>query len=120
MWEGCGVVRDRAGLLDASQRVEEIAAELETVSVPGPPEVNYAWQEALDLHNQLTVARALLAAALAREESRGAHFRADFPTADDEHWLRYVVVEQAGDGTLRIRDAPVEFSRAAPPAETRA
>jgi succinate dehydrogenase/fumarate reductase flavoprotein subunit len=120
MWEGCGVVRERTGLLDATRRVEEIAAELETVSVPGPPELNYAWQEALDLHNQLTVARALLAAALAREESRGAHFRADFPAADDEHWLRYVVVEQAGDGTLRIRDAPVEFSRAAPPAETRA
>ena len=120
MWEGCGVVRDRVGLIEASRQLDELEAALDTVAVPGPVASNYSWQEALDLRNQLTVARAVLAAALAREESRGAHFRSDFPAADNERWLRYVVVERDDDGMPRVDTAPVDLSRAAPPAETAA
>jgi succinate dehydrogenase/fumarate reductase flavoprotein subunit len=120
MWEGCGVVRDRAGLLEASGRVERIADELERVAVPGPAASNYAWQEALDLRNQIAVARAVIAAALARQESRGAHFRSDFPAADNERWMRYVVVERGEDGAPRVAVAPVDLTRARPPAETAA
>jgi len=120
MWEGCGVVRDRDGLLEAWREVDELEAALVTVAVPGPVAANYAWQEALDLRNQLTVARAVLAAALTREESRGAHFRSDFPAADNHGWLRYVIVERDADGMPRVDTAPVDLSRAAPPAQTAA
>jgi succinate dehydrogenase / fumarate reductase flavoprotein subunit/fumarate reductase flavoprotein subunit len=111
MWEGCGVVRTREGLLGAQARIEELIEEAAAIAVPGPAEMNYAWQEALDLGNQLTVARAVVASALAREESRGAHYRADFPEPDDARWLRYAVVRSGAEGVPAIDWRPVELSR---------
>lgn len=118
MWEGCGVVRTREGLLEAQRRIEALADEAEVIAVPGPGEMNFAWQEALDLANQLTVASAIVASALAREESRGAHYRADFPDVDDARWLRYAVVRRGPDGAPLLDWRPVELSRAQPGAVT--
>jgi succinate dehydrogenase/fumarate reductase flavoprotein subunit len=111
MWEGCGVVRSREGLLDAAERIEGLAEEVAAIAVPGPPDVNYAWQEALDLANQLTVARTIVASALAREESRGAHFRADFPDSDDDNWLRNTIVRRGPNGEPDVGFRPVERTR---------
>jgi succinate dehydrogenase/fumarate reductase flavoprotein subunit len=111
MWEGCGVVRSREGLLDAAEQIEGLAEEVAAIAVPGPPEVNYAWQEALDLVNQLTVARTIVASALAREESRGAHFRADFPDSDDDNWLRNTIVRRGPNGESEVGFRPVERTR---------
>jgi succinate dehydrogenase/fumarate reductase flavoprotein subunit len=116
MWEGCGVVRSREGLLEARGRIEALAEEAAAIAVPGPPEANYAWQEALDLVNQLTVARTIVASALAREESRGAHFRSDFPDSDDERWLRYTVVRRGATGEPEVHFRPVERTRERAPA----
>jgi succinate dehydrogenase / fumarate reductase flavoprotein subunit/fumarate reductase flavoprotein subunit len=114
MWEGCGVVRTRAGLLEAQERIESLADEAEAIAVSGSPTMNYAWQEALDLGNQLTVARIIVASALAREESRGAHYRADFPSRDDERWLRYAVARRGPDGAPEITWRPVDLARSSP------
>jgi succinate dehydrogenase/fumarate reductase flavoprotein subunit len=114
MWEGCGVVRTRAGLLAAQERIESLTAEAEAIAVSGSATMNYAWQEALDLGNQLTVARIIVASALAREESRGAHYRADFPDRDDERWLRYAVTRRGPDGAPEITWRPVELARVSP------
>jgi L-aspartate oxidase len=46
-----------------------------------------------ELQNMLTVARLMIDAAIARTESRGTHFRSDFPVRDDTHWLRHVMAE---------------------------
>jgi succinate dehydrogenase/fumarate reductase flavoprotein subunit len=116
MWEGCGVVRTRAGLLEAQERIATLTEEAEAIAVSGSPTMNYAWQEALDLGNQLTVARIIVASALAREESRGAHYRADFPNRDDERWLRYAVARRGSDGAPEITWRPVELARHAPKA----
>ena len=113
MWEGCGVVRDRAGLERARDRLDELAEEAGALSVPGAAAANPAWQEALDLENQLTVARVIVASALAREESRGSHHRSDFPAPDDERWLRFAVARTETE----IEWRPVEFDRLRPPAE---
>ena len=113
MWEGCGVVRDRSGLESARDRIDELAEEAGALSVPGAAAANPAWQEALDLENQLTVARVIVESALAREESRGSHHRSDFPKPDDARWLRVAVARK--DAELEWR--PVEFDRLRPPAE---
>jgi succinate dehydrogenase/fumarate reductase flavoprotein subunit len=97
MWEHCGVVRDAEGLRAARDRLHELAGEAARVAVPGARAANPAWQEALDLENQLTVARVIVASALAREESRGAHYRADFPEQDDQRWLRSAHVRRGED-----------------------
>jgi succinate dehydrogenase/fumarate reductase flavoprotein subunit len=115
MWTGCGVVRTREGLLETRKALEEIAERVEAVAVPGPAQVNYAWQEALDLANQVLVARLVTESALLREESRGAHYRSDFPDTDDGTWLRYIALRDGGDGAIDVDYRPVRFTEVSPP-----
>lgn len=113
MWEGCGVVRDREGLRTAQDRVEHLRERLDGVAVPHQREFNRAWHEALDLANQITVARAVIASALDREETRGAHARSDFPEQRDGD-LEFIVLGQGGDGDQWLERRPVEFTRLDP------
>jgi succinate dehydrogenase/fumarate reductase flavoprotein subunit len=114
MWENCGLVRDRNGLARAIDQIDELIEQADQVAVAGPPQANYGWQEALDVRNQLTVARTMVVAALAREESRGAHFRSDFPEQDDERWLRSIVVRRGENGRPELDSRPVALSRLRP------
>src|ERR687889_1233564 len=114
MWEGCGVVRNREGLIQARKRIEALTEQAAKISVPGPPQMNNAWQEALDLSNQLTVAHTMIDSALVREESRGAHFRSDYPEQDDARWLRYIVVRGGQNGETEVSLLPVKFTRKRP------
>jgi succinate dehydrogenase / fumarate reductase flavoprotein subunit/fumarate reductase flavoprotein subunit len=114
MWEGCGVVRNREGLIQACKRIEALTEQAAKISVPGPPQMNNAWQEALDLSNQLTVAHTMIDSALVREESRGAHFRSDYPEQDDARWLRYIVVRGGQNGETEVSLRPVKFTRKRP------
>ncbi len=77
-----GVVRDRAGLEQAERDVAfwcryVLAREFDSRA---------GWE----LQNLLTIARLMIGAALQREESRGVHFRSDFPQRDDAHWQRHL------------------------------
>jgi len=115
MWERAGVVRRQADLMTAAEALDELAERASQTAVPGPAELNPTWQEAIDLENQIVAARCLVASALAREESRGAHFRADFPNADDANWLRSVRLRAGADGRPVLHTVPVAFSRLSPP-----
>jgi L-aspartate oxidase len=82
-----GVVRDQAGVQEAQQDVDfwcqyVLAHE-------------FAGRRGWELQNLLTIARLMIGSALTREESRGVHFRSDFPKRDDERWLRHVVSPEA-------------------------
>jgi succinate dehydrogenase / fumarate reductase, flavoprotein subunit len=68
---------------------------------------NYELSEALELGYLLDVARALVAAALARTESRGGHFRDDHPLRDDANWLRHSLAYRQPDGSIRLDYKPV-------------
>jgi succinate dehydrogenase/fumarate reductase flavoprotein subunit len=114
MWEGCGVVRDRVRLEDCARRLEALREQAQHIAVPGAAAANPAWQESLDLVNQLTVARVIVASALARRESRGAHFRADFPERDDGRWLRCLLARPGRDGEPVLEERPVELTRHRP------
>jgi len=114
MWEKGGLVRDAAGLMEAAAELRQFKAALESVGVPGDRAYNPGWQEALDVESLLTVAPLLVASAALRTESRGAHYRDDYPQPDDAHWLRRVVVRKAGDD-LALSTEPVRFARLRPP-----
>lgn len=118
MWEGCGVVRSREGLEGARTAIDALQEQLEDVSVPGVAVFNPAWQETLDLDNQLTVARAVVESALVREETRGAHARADFPEQRDDVWLRYLALRLTAPGTVEVDARPVAFTRSQPHTDT--
>lgn len=110
MWERGGLVRDGTGLAAATAELDEIAAQLEEVGVPGGVRFNPGWQDALNLESLLTVAPLILASAALREESRGSHYRSDFPNRDDERWLRRVVSRRGGEVTTET----VELARLRP------
>jgi succinate dehydrogenase / fumarate reductase flavoprotein subunit len=68
---------------------------------------NYELSEALELGYLLDVAQALVAAALARTESRGGHFRDDHPLRDDANWMRHSLAHRRPDGSIRLDYKPV-------------
>ena len=103
-----GIIRRQADLESALGDLEELSGRAGRAPVPGGRAYNVAWQQAIDLRNVLTVARACALAGLARTESRGAHTRDDHPQTDPE-WGDYsVIVGPSTDGPLRVRRAPLE------------
>ncbi|HEY5058752.1 MAG TPA: FAD-dependent oxidoreductase [Gaiellaceae bacterium] len=115
MWNDCGLVRCREGLLSGARAIEEMRDRASSLGVPGSREWNVGWQKALDVVNQLEVAEVMVASALAREESRGAHYRVDHPTRRDDEWLRYLVASRTDGGDLELETRPVRLTRRAPP-----
>ncbi len=114
MWEHAGIVRTADGLSRAADAVEELARELRTMGIGNDQrQFNLAWQDWLNLDSQLIVCRTIIAAALTREDSRGAHFRQDFPQPGDFETTRYTQIRQVAEG-LAVATAKVEFSRVAP------
>jgi L-aspartate oxidase len=90
MWERVGLFRTREGLQSALSQLETACeAARRTVGGAAPPDVA-AWRSL----NLKTVARLIARAALRREESRGGHFRQDFPDRDDINWQVHVVDKQ--------------------------
>jgi succinate dehydrogenase / fumarate reductase flavoprotein subunit len=74
------------------------------------------WIDALEVSNMITVAEAIAKSAIAREESRGAHYREDFPRRDDRNWLKHIAIELS-DGELVLNTCPVDLSVIGPPEE---
>lgn len=87
LWRKVGIVRDWAGLEEAMQDVDFWCRYV----------LSHEFQEprGWELQNLLTVARLMTWAALQREESRGVHFRSDYPKTDDAHWQRHITAPPA-------------------------
>jgi succinate dehydrogenase / fumarate reductase flavoprotein subunit len=78
---------------------------------------NYELEEALELENMLKTAEVMVLSALHRKESRGAHYRQDFPERNDEEWSKHTLVCATPKG-LTLRYKPVTVTRF-PPKERR-
>jgi len=114
MWNDVGILRDAAGLARAAARLEELRAELEATGIAGEDlRYNVTWHDWLNLSSLLDVSAAICASAAAREDSRGAHFREDFPHTGDLAHSAFSRVTLEG-GRLRIEWKPVRFTRVRP------
>ncbi|MDB5862234.1 MAG: succinate dehydrogenase/fumarate reductase flavoprotein subunit [Betaproteobacteria bacterium] len=114
MWDEVGIVRDAASLSRAATALDELEAELDETGVAESNlAFNLTWHDWLNLKSLLLVSRSIRAAAVAREDSRGAHFRADFPDVRDLENSRYTCVTWK-DGGFEVTTRPVVFSRVKP------
>jgi len=113
MWRYVGVVRSGAGLGQALKEVLRLRVMARLMRVE--PVNTYAVENLrlLETLNMLRVAELMIRAAIARDESRGAHYREDRPQRDDSKWLRHIVFRLDG-GVLRQYLAPVTITRLPP------
>ncbi|WP_137128175.1 L-aspartate oxidase [Roseomonas sp. HF4] len=115
MWDKAGILRDAAGLSDAARGLDALEAEVDGAGVNGCDRAfNLTWHDWLNLKSQLLVSRAIVVASLAREESRGAHWREDFPaTRDDSAGLAATITTLDG-GRIAQGWQEVRFTRLRP------
>lgn len=114
MWNDVGILRTAAGLKRGQEGLARLDAELSGIGIGSADTAfNVAWHDWINLKNLIAVGRAIVTAALAREDSRGAHFREDFPQTGDLHGSEYTVVRQRGDD-LDLTLVPVRFDRVRP------
>lgn len=95
MWEEVGVFRSETSLKKALTLVDELEAEPAHIPEKAPY-MNRALMEALENRNMMVTARCLILAALKRTESRGAHWREDFPKTDNANWCKTILLERKG------------------------
>jgi len=94
--------------------LDELDAQLDTVGINGSTlAFNLTWHDWLNLKNLVMVSKSIRFAAMAREDSRGAHFRADHPDVRDLENSRYTCVGWQ-DGRFNIETRPVKFTRVKP------
>ena len=92
MWDKVGLIRNGVDLRSARDRLDSMVERLEQISVQPFRRYNLEWQEYLNLQNFLLVSRLIAVSALAREDSRGSHYRSDFPNVDDQRFLKNVIL----------------------------
>ena len=79
----------------------------------GGRQFNLTWQQALDMRNMLSASQMIARSALTREDSRGAHFREDFPETDNSRWLANIYLARNGAGA-KVWTEPVRLNKLRP------
>ena len=104
LWKESGILRDRQGLEKALDSLRRIRQEmLPQMNAETPKET----LEKMEVENALLVGEMITRCAIMREESRGAHFRKDFPKTDDKKWRGNIFLKKSGDGmSLEFRPLP--------------
>jgi fumarate reductase flavoprotein subunit len=110
MWEKVGIIRDGAGLEQALRELGFLNDELDRFALDGTDRAfNLSWHDWMNLKNLVAVSRVITAAAIARKDSRGAHFRSDFPETGP--------LDESAYTSIRFDDVamkPVKFTRVRP------
>jgi succinate dehydrogenase / fumarate reductase flavoprotein subunit len=107
MQELVGIVRREEEMRRALDGIMSLRARASRVAVTGNREYNPGWHTALDLQNLLTVAEAVTRSALERKESRGGHFRDDFPEKDAAYGDFNIVVARGSTGEMTVSRIPI-------------
>jgi succinate dehydrogenase / fumarate reductase flavoprotein subunit len=118
MTELASVFRQEDGLGKGIDSILALKQRLRNVAVTNKGKAfNYELTETIELKHQLDLCEVVLTSALCRRESRGAHYRQDYPARDDEHYLKHTLAFATEDGS-RIGYKPVTLTRFEPRART--
>jgi len=110
MMDKVSVVRSESGLLEAEKEIADLQDAYKHVSLQDKgKQYNTELLEALELGCMLDCAETIVHGSLAREESRGAHYREDFQTRDDANWLAHSMISRTSSG-LQVQKKPVKIT----------
>ncbi|MCK4762125.1 MAG: succinate dehydrogenase flavoprotein subunit [Candidatus Aminicenantes bacterium] len=99
MTNHAGVFRNKKGLQELQKTIEELQERFKKVTISDKGDAfNLDLIEAFEVGSMLVFSEVMAAGALAREESRGAHYRTDFPKRDDKKWLKHTLAWRTGKG----------------------
>ncbi len=112
MQENVGIVRNEDDMAKAVEGIGALKARAAKASAPGNREYNPGWHTAMDLKNLLMVSEAIARSALDRRESRGGHFREDYPAKSDEYARHNTVLNRNEDGSMSVRREAIPEMRA--------
>ena len=107
MQELVGIVRTDSEMRQALEAIARLSERARTVAVSGNREYNPGWHTALDLGNLLTISEAIARAAIERKESRGGHFREDYPDKDSAASKYNIVVRKGPGGEMQLVREPI-------------
>jgi succinate dehydrogenase / fumarate reductase, flavoprotein subunit len=107
MQELVGIVRQEGEMQQALQQIEQLKQRAERAVVAGHREYNNGWHTSIDLHNLLTVSEIITRSALERKESRGGHFRDDYPAKDENYATFNIVARKSASGGVEITREPL-------------
>jgi succinate dehydrogenase / fumarate reductase, flavoprotein subunit len=102
-----GIVRVETEMRRALQCLDRLSARASRVGITGHREYNTGWHTALDLPNLLTASEAIARSAIERKESRGAHFREDYPDKNPAFGRVNIVVRRGADGRMEVARTPL-------------
>jgi succinate dehydrogenase / fumarate reductase, flavoprotein subunit len=102
-----GIVRREEEMRRALDGLHRLWERAQNVAVYGHREYNPGWHTAIDLQHLLTVSEAITRAAIERKESRGGHYRDDFPNKDGSAGKLNIVLRKEADGSMQVRREPI-------------
>ena len=115
MMDDAGVFRTADSLQNAKKKISELKDRYRKIAIDDPGRsFNTDLVEALELGFLLDLAAVLLEGALARKESRGGHYREDFPTRDDENFLKHTLAYRKSEEDIEIKYKPVKLGKYTP------
>jgi fumarate reductase flavoprotein subunit len=117
MWDDAGIIRDADGLTRAGNTVADLQNKLHNTGIGSGQRIyDMAWQDWLNLDSQMTVSQMIITAAKAREDSAGAHYRADFSQSLEPAAAWHTELRQSAD-SLQVERRGVDFNRLKPEPE---
>jgi fumarate reductase flavoprotein subunit len=114
MWDKVGIIRDAGGLAEGARELAALETALDAHGLADHNRAfNLSWHDWMNLKSLVAVSRAITAAAIAREDSRGAHFRSDFPEPGPLETSAFTSI-RFRDNRYSVESKPVRFTRVRP------
>ena len=102
-----GIVRTETEMQEALVKIQQLNERAARIGVEGHREYHSGWHTSIDVRNLLAVSEAITRSAIERKESRGGHFREDYPEKVAEYGTFNVMVKQVPGGGMRVSHVPI-------------
>jgi len=118
MMDNCSVFREESGLIKAKEKIQELKERYSHTGIVGKDKIfNMEVMEAVECEHLINLADITVESALYRKESRGAHYREDYPERDDKNYLSHTLAFKDGNN-IRIETKPVKVTKFEPKARS--